>query len=74
MSCFDEGVLAGVDNNNKDGFMDIFYIHTPWNCFLRKPSVGNNLSAVVICRNLACVRLIITSIITITIKSDDLTL
>ena len=37
----DDGVVACLDKNNKDGFDMDFYLNTPWNSFLRKPWVGN---------------------------------
>ena len=47
-------------------------MHTPWNILLRKTWVGNIYSNMVICRKLADVRPIITSVITITLESDDI--
>ena len=72
MSFFDEGVLACLDKNNKDCFLDLFSMNTSGNSFLSKPWVGNVLSAMVIYRKLAGVRPITTSVITITIKLDEL--
>ena len=47
-------------------------MNTSGNSFLSKPWVGNVLSAMVIYRKLAGVRPITTSVITITIKLDEL--
>ena len=69
VACFEEGVLELLNKNNKDDLIEIFSIHTPWNKFLRKPWVGNVYSTMVICRKLADVIPMTTSVITITIKS-----
>ena len=36
----DEGVVACLDKNNKDGFMWIFSFHNPWNILLSKTWVA----------------------------------
>ena len=65
----DEGVLAFWDKNDKDDFDVDFSMHAPWNNFLRKPWVRNVYSTMVICRKLAGVIHMPTSVITITIKT-----
>ena len=49
--------------------MEIFSSQTPWNSLLRKPWVGYSYSTIVICRKLAGVRPMPTSVINMTIKT-----
>ena len=65
---FDEGGLVCLYNNNKEYFMYILSMHTPWNRFLRKHWVGNVYSTIGIRRKLDDVRSMHTFVITITIK------
>ena len=41
VACCAEGVVARLDNNNKEDLMWNFSLHTSWNSFLREPCVVN---------------------------------
>ena len=68
VSCFDEGVLECLYNNNKDDFDGYFSMSNPCKILLRKPWVGNYQPTMFICSKLAGVRPKPTSVINITIK------
>ena len=68
VACCDEGVVACLDNNNKDYLDAGFSLQNPWNNFFREPLVVNEYSSMAIQIKISGLIPMTTSVVTITIK------